>query len=242
MIREFFSGGMDFLIKCSDPLIPALKVMKMRDFRAVGGTILIGFGLLALQPDVLFAQSDSGSMPGMPGMKMSVSVGPIPPGSDYTAADVAFMQGMIIHHGQALKMAAMAATHGASQSVTLLCKKITISQTDEITMMKTWLADRHQAAPDPNDPNPMLMPGMLTPAQMAQLDAARGTEFDSLFLTGMIQHHSGALSMVKDLFASPGAGQASEMFRYASDVDADQRAEIARMQGMLNSLKGGSTE
>ena len=139
-------------------------------------------------------------------------------------------------------MSAMAASHGASQGVALVCKKITISQTDEIGMMQVWLADRHQTAPDPDDPHPMMMPGMLTPAQMAQLDAAHGAAFDTLFLQGMIQHHIGALLMVKNLFATPGAGQASEMFRFASDVDADQRAEIDRMQHMLISLKGGSTE
>jgi uncharacterized protein (DUF305 family) len=216
--------------------------MKMRDFRAVAGAVLVGIGVLALQPNVLIGQTDSGAMSGMGSMRMSVSVGPIPPGSDYTAADVAFMQGMVVHHGQALRMAAMASTHGAGRDVSIVCHKILISQNDDITFMDTWLADRHQPAPDPKDLNPMMMPGMLTPAQMAQLDSARGPAFDRLFLTGMIQHHSGALMMVKDLFAVPGAGQAPEMFRFASDVDADQRAEIARMQGMLNSLKGGSTE
>lgn len=175
-------------------------------------------------------------MGGMHGMKMSVAVAPIPPGSDYTAADVAFMQGMIIHHMQALRMAGMAPTHGAGKDVSIICKKIMISQTDDITFMKTWLADRHQPAPAPDDPT--MMAGMLTPAQMAQLDSARGRAFDRLFLTGMIQHHTGALMMVKDLFATPGAGQASEMFRFASDVDADQRAEIGRMQHLLNSLQG----
>jgi uncharacterized protein (DUF305 family) len=159
----------------------------------------------------------------------------IPPGADYTAADVHFMQGMIHHHAQALAMAAMAPTHGASDKVKLLCKKINISQTDEINTMKTWLAGRHQTVPDLNDAHPMMMPGMLSAEQMQQLDAARDTTFDRLFLTFMIQHHEGALKMVADLRATPGAAQASEMFRYTSDVDNDQRGEISVMRQMLAS-------
>ena len=166
---------------------------------------------------------------------MSMAEIKIPPGANYTAADVRFMQGMIHHHAQALKMAAMAPTHGAGPSVQLLCKKIDVSQKDEIAMMSTWLKDRNQAVPDPNDPHPMMMPGMLTDAQLTELDKARDSTFDRLFLTGMIQHHEGAIQMVKDLFATPGAGQASEIFRFASDVDTDQRGEIARMQAMLES-------
>ena len=166
---------------------------------------------------------------------MSMAEIKIPPGANYTAADVRFMQGMIHHHGQALKMAAMAPTHGAGPSVKLLCEKINVSQKDEIASMTTWLKERNQAVPDPNDPHPMMMPGMLTDAQLGALDQARDTTFDRLFLTDMIQHHEGAIKMVKDLFATPGAGQASEMFRFASDVDADQRGEIARMQAMLAS-------
>jgi uncharacterized protein (DUF305 family) len=192
----------------------------------------VGAGLMLGLPTLAAAQN----MDDMPGMKMTVAVAPIPAGADYTAADVAFMQGMIIHHMQALKMAAMAPTHDAGRDVAIICKKITISQNDDITFMKTWLADRNQPAPAPDDPT--MMAGMLTAAQMAQLDSARGRAFDRLFLTGMIQHHAGALMMVKDLFAAPGAGQASEMFRFASDVDADQRAEIGRMQKLLNSLQG----
>ena len=166
---------------------------------------------------------------------MSMAEIKIPPGANYTAADVRFMQGMIHHHAQALKMAAWAPTHGAGPAVSLLCEKIDVSQKDEITMMSAWLTDRHQAVPDPNDPHPMMMPGMLTDAQLAALDQARDSTFDRLFLTDMIQHHEGAIKMVADLFASPGAGQASEMFRYASDVDADQHGEIQRMQRMLAS-------
>jgi uncharacterized protein (DUF305 family) len=167
------------------------------------------------------------------GMQMPDVV--VPTGVDYTAADVRFMQGMIHHHTQALAMAAMATTHGASDKVKLLCKKINISQTDEINTMKTWLESRHQTVPDPNDAHPMMMPGMLSAEQMQQLDAARDTTFDRLFLTFMIQHHEGALKMVADLRATPGAAQASEMFRYTSDVDNDQRGEISVMRQMLAS-------
>ncbi len=166
---------------------------------------------------------------------MSMSEIKIPAGANYTVADVRFMQGMIHHHAQALRMAAMAPTHGAGPSVQILCQKINVSQKDEIAMMSTWLRDRNQPVPDPNDPHPMLMPGMLTDAQMAALDQARDSTFDRLFLTGMIQHHQGAIKMVADLFATPGAGQASEVFRFASDVDADQRGEIQRMRAMLAS-------
>ena len=166
----------------------------------------------------------------------------IPAGADYTAADVAFMQGMIAHHAQALAMTAMAPTHGASPNVRLLCQRITNTQNDEIATMRTWLQDRHQTVPDSKDTHPMMMPGMLTPAQMQQLDQAKDTTFDRLFLTFMIQHHNGALAMVHDLFAMPRAGQASEMFRYASDVDADQRAEIGRMQQMLNTTQRSSAK
>lgn len=174
-----------------------------------------------------------------PPMAMSAM---IPAGADYTAADVAFMQGMIAHHAQALAMTAMAPTHGASPNVRLLCQRITNTQNDEIATMRTWLQDRHQTVPDPKDAHPMMMPGMLTAAQMQQLDQAKDTTFDRLFLTFMIQHHNGALAMVHDLFAMPRAGQASEMFRYASDVDADQRAEIGRMQQMLNTTQRSSAK
>ena len=168
-------------------------------------------------------------------------------GPAYTAADVQFMQGMIAHHSQALDMCAMAPTHGAGEKVSLFCKKVIISQRDEIQLMQTWLRDRGEKVPDPNDKmahdmpgmnmseDSMLMPGMLTAAQMKQLGAAHGAAWDSTFLTGMIQHHGGALSMVATLFAAPGAGQTPEVFGFATGIDADQRAEIERMQRMLSS-------
>jgi uncharacterized protein (DUF305 family) len=161
----------------------------------------------------------------------------------YTEADVYFMQGMISHHAQAIVMAKWAPTHGASATVRTLCARIINAQTDEIALMQQWLRDRHQRVPDAV-PAPMrmkmngmemdmLMPGMLSADQMKQLDAARDAEFDRLFLLFMIQHHSGAVSMVKDLFATDGAGQDELTFKFASDVNVDQTTEIARMQKML---------
>jgi uncharacterized protein (DUF305 family) len=161
----------------------------------------------------------------------------------YTKADVSFMQGMISHHAQAIVMARWAPTHDASSSVGTLCARIINAQGDEIRLMQQWLRDRHQMVPEAK-PLPMkmvmdgvehemLMPGMLTDAQLAQLDAARGAEFDRLFLRFMIQHHKGAVSMVKDLFATPGAGQDELVFKFASDVNVDQTTEIARMEEML---------
>lgn len=178
---------------------------------------------------------------------------------DYTDADVAFVQGMITHHAQAVVMSDWAPTHGARPNLVTLCRRIALSQHDEITLMQQWLADRHLPVPDPlhmrdSTATPMAMPmsmsmrgmdmtggttpmpGMLTPAQMRALDAARGPEFDRLYLTGMLRHHQGALDMVATLFASPGAGQQADLFGFATDVDAGQRAEMGRMQAILNTL------
>jgi len=166
-------------------------------------------------------------------MEMEMAPVKVPAGADYTEADVRFMQGMIHHHAQAIEMAALAPTHGANARVALLCKKIDNSQRDEIAMMKNWLKSRNQFVPSDKDPHPMMMPGMLSPEQMSALAAAKDTTFDRLFLTGMIQHHQGAIKMVRDLFAA-GGGQASEMFGYANGIDNDQRGEIAIMQQMLS--------
>jgi len=161
---------------------------------------------------------------------------PATAGPGYTVADVRFMQDMIGHHAQAIAMARMAASHEAGEAVRKLAEKIEISQLDEIALMEQWLRERGQVVPDEEYRQTMRMPGMLTPEQMAQLDAARGREFDRLFLTFMIQHHSGALEMVEALFASPGAAQDPDIFRFATDVDADQRDEIYVMQSMLSML------
>ncbi len=158
----------------------------------------------------------------------------------YTAADVQFMQGMIHHHAQAIVMARWAPSHDAGPSVQTLCARIINSQQDEIATMQQWLRNRRQTVPDATpgasmmmDGHPMLMPGMLSEEQMKALDAARGRDFDRLFLTSMIQHHNGAVSMVHDLFETPGAGQDEKVFKFASDVNVDQTTEIARMKKML---------
>jgi uncharacterized protein (DUF305 family) len=156
------------------------------------------------------------------------------------------MQGMISHHSQAIVMAGWAPTHGANSSVRILCERIINAQQDEILTMQTWLRDRNQSVPEATagpmkmmmngKEQEMLMPGMLTAEQMHQLDLAKGSDFDKLFLTDMIQHHRGAVSMVKDLFGTYGAGQDEVIFKFASDVNVDQTTEIARMERMLNSF------
>ncbi len=162
---------------------------------------------------------------------------PATAGPGFTVADVQFMQHMIQHHAQAVVMAAMVPTHGAGARLRQLGEKIDISQRDEIARMERWLRDRDQVIPDETSPHPMDMPGMLTPEQLARLDAARGEEFERLFLVFMIEHHRGALLMVDELFATPGAGQDSDIFQFATDVDADQRAEIHIMENMLRQLE-----
>jgi uncharacterized protein (DUF305 family) len=157
----------------------------------------------------------------------------------HTAADVKFMQGMIGHHQQAIEMTDLLKTRTASEDMKKLALRIDVSQVDEINMMKRWLEVRGQEIPSEHAMHmhgATLMPGMLTPEEMERLGAAKGVEFDRLFLEGMIKHHGGALSMVKDLFATPGAGQEAEIFAFASDVDADQRMEMDRMGAMLNAL------
>lgn len=152
------------------------------------------------------------------------------------------MQGMVMHHGQAVEMCALIATHTRDPQIVSLGKRISLSQSDEMKFMQRWLTDRGQPTsmsmpgmPDMDmDGNPIApMPGMLTPAQMDALRAAHGPAFDHLFLTGMMQHHSGALVMVKDLFNTPASGQDADLFNFATDVDNTQRAEIRIMQGLL---------
>jgi uncharacterized protein (DUF305 family) len=161
----------------------------------------------------------------------------------YADADVDFMAGMIPHHAQAVVMAGWAPSHGARKDVAILCERIVVEQRDEIAMMRGWLGDRGQAIPDATSTrhrmkmngieHDMLMPGMMTDEEMAALDAARGPEFDRLFLIGMIKHHQGAIDMVDVLFKSYGAAQDETVFKFASDVYADQSIEIDRMHGML---------
>ena len=167
----------------------------------------------------------------------------LPPASP---ADVQFMQHMIIHHAQAVEMTNLIASHTDTKEIRTLGDRISRSQSDEMKLMKRWLAFRGEAAPLPMNKTPathmhgvhnsserILMPGMLTFEQMDALRKAKGKEFDRLFLTGMIQHHNGALVMVKELFDTAGAGQDAELFNFASDVDSGQRAEIRRMEKML---------
>jgi uncharacterized protein (DUF305 family) len=181
-------------------------------------------------------------------------------GPRYTAADVRFMQGMIGHHAQALAMTALIPTRTSRQDIRSLGQRIEVSQKDEIAMMKQWLKDRHQQVP-PNDAmhdhqaaadhsmnmpgmamSDTLMPGMLTTEQLAELARTSGDEFDRLFLKDMIRHHEGALVMVASLFGTTGSAQEAEVFRFASEVDSDQRAEIARMNTLLDALRPTGTK
>jgi uncharacterized protein (DUF305 family) len=170
----------------------------------------------------------------------------------YTEADIHFMTGMIHHHAQAIVMARWAESHGASPSVQTLCGRIITAQQDEIALMQQWLRDRQLPVPEPT-PTPMkmvmngmehemLMPGMLTEDQMRRLDQARGPEFDRLFLSFMIQHHQGAITMVKALIATDGSAQDETVFKFAADVNVDQATEIARMQKMLAAVLSGGQD
>lgn len=167
----------------------------------------------------------------------------------YTPADIHFMTGMIGHHAQAIRMAGWAPSHGADPSVRRLAERIINAQQDEIGLMQTWLADRRQPVPAPSTSgmkmlvggveHEMLMPGMLSAAQMSRLEQATGREFDRLFLRSMIQHHHGAVAMVKELFATYAAGHDATVFKFASDVNVDQTTEIVRMQQLLAALLFG---
>ncbi|HEX2166247.1 MAG TPA: DUF305 domain-containing protein [Longimicrobiales bacterium] len=164
----------------------------------------------------------------------------------YTEADVRFMTGMIHHHAQAVEMAQMAPSHGAGDQIQVLAARIINAQRGEIDIMQRWLRNRGEPVPEVHvtegdvmvhgADHAMHMPGMLTEAQIRQLDAARGAEFDRLFLELMIQHHRGAVTMVRDLFGTPGAGRDEDVFRFASDVHVDQKTEVARMERMLSAM------
>ena len=178
--------------------------------------------------------------PGTPSKKLPPSTSATLP--ERSQADIEFMQGMIMHHSQAVEMTALIPSHTDNKEVHLLGARIGRSQADEMQFMKRWLIARGQpvsmamagmSGMDTGGRPMQLMPGMLTPAQMEALRQAKGAEFDHLFLTGMIQHHGGALVMVKQLFDTPGAGQDAEIFDFATDADNTQRAEIRIMQNML---------
>jgi len=178
--------------------------------------------------------------PGMPSRNLPPSTTAVPP--QISHADIEFMQGMIMHHAQAVEMTALIPSHTENQAIRSLGARISLSQTDEMNFMKRWLVLRGQpvsmampAMPDMDTSGkPMqLMPGMLTAEQMEALRKATGPRFDRLFLTGMIQHHNGALTMVKQLFSAAGAGQDADLFQFATDADNTQRAEIGIMQSIL---------
>ena len=156
----------------------------------------------------------------------------------HTPADVKFMQGMIGHHAQAVEMVALINDRTATPALKQLGLRIQVSQEDEMNMMRSWLQARGEKIPGPHSHHEPggFMPGMLTAEEMQQLANAKGKEFDRLFLQGMIKHHAGAITMVDELFKTPGAGQDGEIFAFASDVDSDQRMEIERMGLMLREL------
>jgi len=227
------------------------RFLRRRKLPSAQALVFLGMLLTASAPTGLFysaarAQQNSSTpvviqpgAPGKPSRRLPSTPGKLPPRSQ---ADVEFMQGMIMHHSQAVEMTALIASHTANQDLRSLGARISSSQSDEIKFMRRWLKARGEpvsvAMPGMTDmdksSHPMaLMPGMLTPEQMEALRKAKEAEFDQLFLTGMIQHHNGALTMVKDLFDTAGAGQDAELFDFATDADNTQRAEIRIMQAML---------
>jgi uncharacterized protein (DUF305 family) len=231
--------------------------LKPAPARKAGIAALFAVSILAFSPTTFSQQSDPAKpvvvQPGAPGTPSktlpSATRGALPPRS---RDDVEFMQGMIMHHQQAVEMTAMIPSHTENKNLHTLGARISISQSDEIKFMQRWLAARGESVPGTmadmpgmdmggaRDMSPRtmpLMPGMLTPQQMEALRKARGAGFDHLFLVGMIQHHNGALTMVKDLFNTAGAGQDAELFNFATDADNTQRAEINIMENMLKKDK-----
>ncbi len=198
---------------------------------------LIGCGSTAHDPSAPIIQ------PGAPGEASRVITSEAAanlPQPEASAADVRFIQGMIVHHAQAIEMTELLKVRTPSDDMRKLAERIEASQADEIKMMREWLEHRRAAVPSPHAhhaPGAPLMPGMLGPEEMARLAAATGEAFDRLFLEFMIKHHEGALVMVKELFATRGAAQDSDIYAFATDVNADQRMEIARMSAMLKELQ-----
>ena len=217
------------------------SVADRRLFAAVALACLLSVSVFAQKRDAKPVVVQPGA-PGKPTRTLPSSTRPrLPPTS---AADTQFMQHMIMHHAQAVEMTALIESHSENKEMRLLGERISKSQDDEIKFLKRWLLARgkpiepappqgHQMHGMDMSQHKMLMPGMLTAEQMDALKNARGEEFDRLFLTGMIQHHNGALIMVKDLFNTAGAGDDAELFNFATDVDSGQRAEIKIMQTML---------
>jgi uncharacterized protein (DUF305 family) len=200
-----------------------------QQMRSKLASALATLALMVAVPATSHAQHDMSSMSGHTKIK-------IPAGAPYTVADVEFMQGMIAHHAQAIHMSRMAEAHGASPRLIKLANKIDQSQVAEIRIMQEWLRSNGQMAPDTSSWRTMTMKGMLTAEQLKTLDESRGVEFDRNFLVMMIQHHDGALSMVKDLLATPGAAQEVDVNVFANDVVSVQTAEIGAMRQMLSQL------
>jgi uncharacterized protein (DUF305 family) len=210
-----------------------LQTMKRSWLRIIGAALPWGLAIaacatgsgspaLASAPSPVHARADS-----------------VRPPPRYTPADVHFMSGMIAHHAQAVLMGrwAVDTLHGASRAVRALAERIIVAQQDEIAFLERWLRERNEAPMD----HQTLMPGMLTAGQLAELNRARGAEFDRLFLQFMIRHHEGAITMVNELLATHGAAQDGLVFRFAADVNADQTTEIDRMRRMLAALPSGGT-
>jgi uncharacterized protein (DUF305 family) len=229
--------------ECRNKLRIEIAAAVSRTGIAAAATLLFMLPVCAQQSTPVVVQPGA---PGQPTRTLPASTrATLPPTSP---ADVRFMQGMIMHHAQAVEMTALIESHTQNKNLRSLGARISHSQSDEIKFMKRWLATRGEpisgAMPEMSkdmtmdmssdmSAHSMLMPGMLTPKQMQTLRNAKDEEFDLLFLTGMIQHHGGALVMVKDLFDSPGTGQDAELFNFVTDVDSGQRAEIKIMQSML---------
>ena len=220
---------------------PAPHVSRMR-FSKLFAIFIAIFGLIPVVAKAQHAAPETAPVvqPGAPG-EPSKTLPPstTAPAPQLAKADVEFMQGMIMHHAQAVEMAALIPSHTQSKALRSLGKRISLSQTDEMKFMQHWLEARGEpismdmSGMDMAGKSMPMMPGMLTPQQMDSLRHASGADFDHQFLTGMIQHHGGALTMVKDLFDSPGAGQDADLFDFATDVDSTQRAEIKLMERML---------
>jgi len=200
-------------------------------------SLVLPFALLGL---LAGASSTAAAQGGMTGMDHSMHrMGPeivIPAGAIYTKADVEFMQGMIAHHAQAIVMSRLAEANGANPQVLKLARKIDQSQVPEILLMQEWLRRNNQFAPDTASWHDMQMDGMLTAAQLKELETSKGAAFDRAFLNGMIQHHAGALKMVDDLFKAPRAGQEVDVNVFANDVVTSQTAEIGIMRRLLTQL------
>lgn len=228
------------------PFSRRLKASQIAFLPVVVLTFFVSLSVCAQQADPGLPVIVQPGAPGQPTQVLPSTTRAMLPAR--STKDIEFMQGMIMHHAQAVEMTALIGTHTTNKALSLLGERISKSQSDEMAFMKRWLTTRGEPTTMtmPDMPNmadmpgmdmsshhQMLMPGMLTAKQMTALKRAKGAEFDRLFLTGMIQHHGGALTMVKDLFGTAGAGQDAEVFTFATDVDSGQRAEIRIMENML---------